>query len=74
MNVKKKAIKKKAVVDNKYCVACGVCVNNCPFGAIKVVNGVVAKVDEAKCVGCGKCEKACPASVIEIIKKEEEVK
>jgi len=71
METKKKILKKKAVVDKKYCVACGVCVKSCPFGAIKIKNGVIAEVDESKCVGCGKCAKTCVASVIDIIKKEE---
>lgn len=62
-------MKKKAYVDEKYCVACGVCEKNCPLNAITVSKGIYALVDLAKCVGCGKCGKVCPASVIEI--KEE---
>lgn len=69
MSAKKNIIRKKAIVDKNYCAACGVCVKNCPLGAIKIVNGIAAEIDENKCVGCGRCKKACPASVIEIIKK-----
>lgn len=71
LNEKKKIIRKKAQVLKSECIACGVCVGECPIQAVKVVSGVFAEVDEARCVGCGKCEKACPASIIEIIKKEE---
>ena len=71
MEIRNKIMKKKAVVNKKYCAACGVCVNSCPFGAIKIINGVIAKIDETSCVGCGKCAKACVASVIDIVKKEE---
>lgn len=58
--------KRRAVVDQKDCVACGCCVKVCPLNAIQIIKGIRARVDEEKCVGCGKCAKECPASVIEI--------
>ena len=58
--------KRKAVVDQKDCVACGCCVKVCPLGAIQIIRGIVAQVDIIKCVGCGRCAKECPASVITI--------
>lgn len=64
MNSAKK--RKKAVVDQKICVACGCCVKVCPRDAIAVIRGIMAQVDGEKCVGCGKCAKECPASVIEL--------
>lgn len=64
MNIKKK--RRKAIVDQNACVACGCCVKVCPVGAIKIWKGIFAQVDQDKCVGCGKCAKECPASVIEI--------
>lgn len=66
-----KKIVKKAVVDKNHCVACGVCMKNCPKGAIKVLNGVFAEINELKCIGCGLCKEVCPACVIDIIKKDE---
>ncbi len=58
------AVAKKAVVESKYCVACGNCVKVCPKKAIHIDRGTVAVVDKAACVGCGKCVKACPAYLI----------
>ena len=58
--------KRKAVVEQRDCVACGCCVKVCPKGAIEIFKGVMAQVEEDKCVGCGKCAKECPASIIEI--------
>ena len=63
-SVKKK--RRRAVVNQRDCVACGCCMKVCPLSAIQVIRGVAARVDESKCVGCGKCAKECPASVIEI--------
>lgn len=62
----KQIIRKKAYVDTKYCVACGVCQKTCPFAAISIYKGIYAKVNFDKCVGCSKCAKECPASTIEI--------
>ncbi|WP_297631239.1 4Fe-4S binding protein [uncultured Clostridium sp.] len=62
----KNIIRKKAYVDTKYCVACGVCQKNCPVRAISVANGIYAEINKDKCVGCSKCAKMCPASTIEI--------
>ncbi len=55
-----------AVINQKYCVACGCCVKVCPMHAIVIEHGVKAHVDPERCVGCGKCEKECPASIIVI--------
>ncbi|MBE6012470.1 4Fe-4S binding protein [Anaeropeptidivorans aminofermentans] len=59
-------IRKKAIVNQKECVACGCCVKVCPLGAISIFKGVFATVAYSKCIGCGKCASVCPASVIEM--------
>ena len=58
--------RRKAVVDQAACVACGCCVKVCPMQANEIVRGIMAQVTEDKCIGCGKCAKECPASVITI--------
>ena len=52
--------KKLAAIDKTRCVACGVCENTCPLGAVKVRRGCYAAV------GCGKCAKLCPVGCIEV--------
>ena len=63
-------IKKKAIIDEEYCVACGTCVKVCPLQIIHIEQGVFAKINFDKCVVCGKCAKACTASVINIEERE----
>ena len=57
---------KRAVVDQRLCVACGCCVKVCPMKAIEIFKGIMARVIPEKCVGCGKCARECPASIIEL--------
>nr|WP_325242600.1 4Fe-4S binding protein [uncultured Oscillibacter sp.] len=58
--------KRRAVVDESACVACGCCAKVCPLSAIQIWHGIRAAVNVERCVGCGRCAKECPASVIEI--------
>jgi NAD-dependent dihydropyrimidine dehydrogenase PreA subunit len=51
------------------CKACRICENNCPLGAIEVINKK-AKLND-NCVSCGICFKVCP---FEAIKRTEEKK
>ena len=64
-------MKKLAVVDRGVCVACGVCVKNCPKGAISVYRGCYAAVEKEICVGCGLCARQCPAGCIELRERSE---
>ena len=45
------------------CVACGVCVEECPVGAISM-NGQAAVIDEKACIRCGKCHDICPREAV----------
>lgn len=45
------------------CVACGVCADECPSGAITV--GDIAVIDAGKCTDCGACMDACPSGAIQ---------
>jgi len=60
-----------AVVDPARCTACGMCVENCAYGAITLTEdrrfGTVAEVNQALCKGCGACAGNCRCSAIDII-------
>jgi heterodisulfide reductase subunit A len=49
-----------AVVDEEQCVACGMCVDACPYQARTLdLERNVAEVEEHLCQGCGACVTAC---------------
>jgi heterodisulfide reductase subunit A2 len=59
----------KAIVDEKYCDGCALCVDVCPYHAITLVAkpvegggeaGKIILVNKAQCKGCGLCQATCP--------------
>ena len=65
------ASKRYARVDEKQCVACGVCVKECPMNAVSVWKGCYAVINPDICIGCGKCERSCPAGSITVVDRAE---
>jgi len=63
-----------AVVDQLTCVACGLCVEACPYDAITLVQTKVpyrgevqvASVDAGLCMACGVCSAVCRSTSIRI--------
>lgn len=51
-------------VNEELCSGCGICIKNCPYVAIELVEGK-AKINAALCKGCGNCASACPSDAIE---------
>ncbi len=52
------------IVDSELCIGCGVCEDNCAFGAIEVVDGC-AVVSDA-CTLCGSCVDSCEVEALKI--------
>lgn len=50
-------------VDEELCIGCGLCVSNCTYSAVEMVDNK-AHVIEASCKGCGLCGASCPAQAI----------
>jgi NAD-dependent dihydropyrimidine dehydrogenase PreA subunit len=64
--VKRKIIK----IDEEKCNGCGQCVNACPEGAIKMINGKAKLVSDFYCDGLGACIGHCPVDAITIEERE----
>ena len=62
---------KTAVIDMSRCIGCGMCVENCAYNAIELIEdryfGLVASINQALCKGCGACSGNCRCSAIDIL-------
>jgi len=50
-------------IDEEMCVACGICVDECPVEAIAIPDNA-AIIDDDKCIHCGHCHGACPQEAV----------
>jgi hypothetical protein len=53
-------------VNKSRCVACGICVDNCPADAIILERGGKAEIDSDKCIGCAMCIGICPEGAVQV--------
>jgi len=50
-------------IDETRCTGCGLCMDVCPTGAIRLVNGI-ARISQSLCQECEICLSTCPTSAI----------
>lgn len=69
--------KKSIVVFHGLCKGCGLCIEKCPFKAIKfskkdlgVYSTSTVEIDIEKCNACGLCEITCPDSALKVRKNK----
>lgn len=55
--------KETRAICERGCIACTICVKNCPVNAIRM-EGNVAVIDSYICTNCGKCAEVCPRKTI----------
>jgi heterodisulfide reductase subunit A len=62
---------KTAVVNITRCTGCGMCVENCAYNAIEIIEdrrfGTVASINQALCKGCGACSGNCRCAAIDVL-------
>ncbi len=66
--MKRKIIK----IDEEKCNGCGVCIPNCPEGAIQIIDSKARLVSDLMCDGLGACIGHCPEDAITIEEREAE--
>ena len=50
-------------IDEDLCTGCGLCLEYCPSGAMKML-GETVEIEEGLCTSCGSCAEACPQNAI----------
>lgn len=53
-------------IDEELCNGCGICIDQCPYDALKLTSRNVAEVNEVLCNGCGICAVSCPKDALQI--------
>lgn len=65
---KRKIIK----IDKEKCNGCGLCIPNCPEGALQIIDNKVRLVSDLFCDGLGACIGHCPQGAITVEEREAE--
>ena len=65
-------LRKIIEIDAERCTGCGLCIPNCPEGAIQLIDGKARLVGDLFCDGLGACIGNCPEGAIRILEREAE--
>jgi len=59
-------------IDETNCNGCGLCIPNCPEGALQIIDGKARLVSDLFCDGLGACVGHCPEGAITLVEREAE--
>ncbi len=59
-------------IDEEKCDGCGLCIPECPEGAIQIIDGKARLISDLFCDGLGACLGHCPPGAITVIEREAE--
>jgi ferredoxin len=59
-------------IDEAKCNGCGLCIPNCPEGALQVIDGKARLISDLFCDGLGACVGYCPEGAITLTQREAE--
>ncbi len=57
-------------IDEEKCNGCGICVNACHEGALRIIDGKAKLISESYCDGLGACLPECPTGAISIEERD----
>jgi Pyruvate/2-oxoacid:ferredoxin oxidoreductase delta subunit len=57
-------------IDEEKCNGCGLCIPNCPEGAMQVIDGKARLISDLFCDGLGACVGYCPEGAITLAERE----
>ncbi|RXE56349.1 4Fe-4S ferredoxin [Methanoculleus taiwanensis] len=64
-------MKRKIIeIDEERCTGCGVCIPDCPEGALQIIDGKARLVSDLFCDGLGACIGTCPEGAIAVVERE----
>ncbi|MDV2481879.1 4Fe-4S dicluster domain-containing protein [Methanoculleus sp. Wushi-C6] len=64
-------MKRKIIeIDEEKCTGCGLCIPDCPEGALQVIEGKARLVSDLFCDGLGACIGTCPEGAICVVERE----
>jgi ferredoxin len=63
-------IRKIISIDEAKCTGCGLCIPNCPEGALQIIDGKARLVSDLFCDGLGACIGHCPEGAITVVERE----
>jgi MinD superfamily P-loop ATPase len=58
---------KEARIDPTACTLCGVCIDSCRFGALRLSDDGLLDVNTVSCEGCGVCVDCCPERAVTLV-------
>lgn len=59
-------------IDEEKCTGCGLCIPDCPEGALQILDGKARLVSDLFCDGLGACLGTCPEGAISVMEREAE--
>ena len=65
--------KRVAVIDEKVCIGCTLCIQACPVDAILGAAKQMHTVIESECTGCDLCVPPCPVDCIDMVAVEQAI-
>jgi len=66
-------MKRKIIdIDEEKCTGCGLCIPDCPEGALQIIDGKARLVSDLFCDGLGACIGTCPEGAIRVVEREAE--